>query len=80
MNFIQDRLARGVTRPSAFEVAMPGWDGEESIVAWSIRMREIRRRREAARKARNMVTAILMLPVALLAGVEIGLIVAGWLI
>jgi len=50
MNYIKDRIARGITRPSTFETVMPGWNGEESMMGYVIRTR---REREARAKARR---------------------------
>lgn len=52
MNAITNRIARGITRPSAFEEAMPGWNGEESIMAYVIRTRKQREAAAAAKAKR----------------------------
>lgn len=68
-NFITDRIARGITRPSCFEIAMPDWDGTESTVAYVIRKRNERRIAQAMRVRRIWTClSLLLLPVALLVG------------
>lgn len=53
---------------SIIHSVMPGWNGSESIVAYSIRMREERKARQARLRLARQIALIILTP-AMMAGV-----------
>jgi hypothetical protein len=64
-------------RKTVIEEVMPGWNGRESIIAYSIRMRKERAIAARLRIVRRIqVLALIGLPLIALAGVEAGQAIA----